>query len=550
MTQQDTPPQGRRIGMVVGGSLSQGVEVKLDESTQVDDVQVGTFVVLRSERKSYLCTVSDIALTSTDDRIRLNPPDVADPFVAQVMKGTAAYGSLTVAPRLTLPAVAGDDSVHPEPARSIPPHFTPVYTASERDIQMVFGEEGDRHFWIGNPLDMETKVCLDMEELVRRSSGIFGKSGTGKTFLTRLLLTGILQRDVASALVFDMQSEYGWQGPREGGGYVKGLKQLFGSKVAVFSLDEEHSRRRGLTPDCVLQVGYDEIEPEDIELLRETLGLSDVAAAAAYDLRRRFGKGWLGEFVEMEGRDAVFDLANSLGVHPQALGSLHNRLSRLKRFGFMQPKAQDDSVQRILSYLDRGMHVVLEFGRYGRDLTAYVLVSNLLTRRIHGWYVVRKEESEGGAGKEPRPLVIVIEEAHRFLSPQVASQTIFGNIAREMRKYNVTLMVIDQRPSAIDAEVMSQIGTKVTCLLDNERDVDSVLSGVSGGRELRAVLSRLETTQQALIFGHAVPMPVAVRVREYGSAASYSALSSRAGAPTTAADASARDREIEELFGA
>ena len=104
---------------------------------------------------------------------------------------------------------------------------------------------------------------------------------------------------------------------------------------------------------------------------------------------------------------------------------------------------------------------------------------------------------------------------------EVSGQTIFGTIAREMRKYNVTLLVIDQRPSGIDDEVMSQIGTKITFPLDNERDVDSVLAGVSGRSELKSVLSRLESKQQALIFGHAVPMPVVVRTREYGSAESY-----------------------------
>ena len=90
-----------------------------------------------------------------------------------------------------------------------------------------------------------------------------------------------------------------------------------------------------------------------------------------------------------------------------------------------------------------------------------------------------------------------------------------------MRKYNVTLLIIDQRPSGIDDEVMSQIGTKITCLLDNERDIDSVLAGISGKNELRSVLARLESKQQALIFGHAVPMPVVVKTREYGSAESY-----------------------------
>jgi hypothetical protein len=45
--------------------------------------------------------------------------------------------------------------------------------------------------------------------------------------------------------------------------------------------------------------------------------------------------------------------------------------------------------------------------------------------------------------------------------------------------------------------------------------------GVSGKNELKSVLAKLETKQQALIFGHAVPMPVVVRTRDYGTAESY-----------------------------
>ena len=75
---------------------------------------------------------------------------------------------------------------------------------------------------------------------------------------------------------------------------------------------------------------------------------------------------------------------------------------------------------------------------------------------------------------------------------------------------------MEQRPSGIDDEVMSQIGTRVTCLLDNESDIRAVFSGVSGASALREVLARLDTQQQALIMGHAVPMPVVIRTRDYG----------------------------------
>ena len=160
------------------------------------------------------------------------------------------------------------------------------------------------------------------------------------------------------------------------------------------------------------------------------------------------------------------------------------------------------------------MNVVLEFG-HQRSMLAYMLVANILTRRIHELYVKRSEKALGGTRENNIPLVIVIEEAHKFLSPDMSRQTIFGMIAREMRKYNVTLLVVDQRPSGIDPEVHSQLGTKIVALLTEEKDIESVLSGVNNARMLRNVLASLDTKQQAIILGHAVPMPVVIRTRTY-----------------------------------
>jgi DNA helicase HerA-like ATPase len=140
-----------------------------------------------------------------------------------------------------------------------------------------------------------------------------------------------------------------------------------------------------------------------------------------------------------------------------------------------------------------------------------------MTRRIHGSYVRKAEKflQSKNPCDRPRPLVITIEEAHRFLDPATVRQTIFGIIAREMRKYFVTLLVVDQRPSGIDNEVMSQIGTRITALLNDDKDIEAIFTGVSGGQSLRSVLAKLDSKQQALILGHAVPMPVVVRTRPY-----------------------------------
>jgi len=532
-----------RLGVVVSGSLDRGVEVKLDGAVSVEDMVVGRYVTIEGQKQRFFGMITDISLGVIDQKLTLTPPDVSDPFMAEVLSGTSTYGTLHVLPMLTISSDVASLIEGPQPVKTVPSHFSVVNLASQPDVELVFGGEDEKRFYVGTPLDMETKICLDLPELVKRSNGIFGKSGTGKTFLTRILLIGMLQKSAAVNLIFDMHNEYGWAGTSEGGRSVKALKQLFPSKVAVFTLDEESSRRRKVSTDFVVRIGYDEIEPEDMVLLRQTLNLTEPAVEAIYQLRRRFGKNWLQQASDLPDSEETSELLKELSIHESTFQNLRRGLATVRRLPFIEPHAPDNPVKRILDYLDRGINVVLEFGRF-TDITAYILVANLLTRRIHAQYRDRTEKAMGEDVAKPAPLVITIEEAHRFLNPELASQTIFGTIAREMRKYNVTLLVIDQRPSGIDAEVMSQMGTKITCLLDNERDIDSVLAGVSGKSALKSVLARLESRQQALIFGHAVPMPVVIRTREYGSAQSYQEF-----IPTDRSEIKGQaEKDIEELW--
>ena len=553
------PGGPRRLGMVVGGSLSHGLEVRLDGAggASVEDIAVGSFVTVQGRRRRYFGVVTDLALCAVDNSLRHFPPDAPDGFAAAVMAGTMAYGQMSVMPNMAAPPEAGSGSGVPEAAKTIPEHFAPVFAASQADIDAVFRAPGAGAFALGAPQGMETAaIRLDLSALASRSVGVFGASGSGKTFLARMLLAGLVRQGEAVSLVFDMESEYGWRGQdNDRRRQVKGLKQLFPSRVVTFTLDEESSRRRGVAPDGVVRIGYDEIEPADIEVLRQLLNLSEVAAAISWNLEKRYGRDrWLREFLALNAV-AVGDLAEEIGVNLSALQTLHRRLSAWGRFGFLADRGSGGGTAGgIIEHLERGSHVVLEFGKYGRSETAYVLVSNLLTRRIHETWVRRKELSDGGQGAEPRPLVIFIEEAHKFLTPDVAAQTIFGAIARELRKYNVTLMIVDQRPSGIDSEVMSQLGTRLSCALNDDRDLNAVLMGTRDAGQLRNVLAHLDSKQQALVFGHAVPMPVVVRPRDY-DASFYAEMALPAGAAAAAGaallsetDAERMQREIDELF--
>lgn len=519
---QKTPSvAAQEVGQIISGSLAEGLRMKLHPGQSVEDVRAGRFVVVDGEKHRFFSMITDVELSTSSPGLLHDPPGKENSLMRRILSGTTAYGTVSLRPMLMVPRSAGEADLLP--VKTIPGHFSSVYTATSADVSRIFGDESTdvKYFNVGTPLDMDTPVCLNLDRFVERSNGIFGKSGTGKTFLTRIVLCGIIKNQTAVNLVFDMHSEYGWKGTVEGErAEVRGLKQYFGDRVAVFTLDPESSRRRGSPIDIEVQIPYSQVTPEDIVLLQYELNLTPTASETSHILAERLGEQrWLSSLMRMDA-DAAEEFSRTNNVHPAALSALQRKLRVLTES--CRPFLIDDSdrqvdvdaVKQIMSYLEDGKNVVLEFGQHTQPLR-YMLVANILTRRIHDNYVRRIEASLGSDKPKPIPLVITVEEAHKFLNPALASQTIFGTIAREMRKYNVTLLVVDQRPSGIDPEVLSQVGTRITCLLNDERDIDAVLTGVSGASSLRGVLASLDSKQQALVLGHAVPMPVVIRTRDY-----------------------------------
>jgi DNA helicase HerA-like ATPase len=227
---QETP-----LGSVIQGSLSQGLEVRLHPDVSVEEMRVGKFLVVQGVRSRFFCLLTDVSLGTANPRILANPPRLEDTLMREVLAGSGTYGTIELAPMLMFTPIEGqrwgeaiahsngnglasyevqsNAEVELQPVKTIPAHFSQVFDASESDFRTVFGWEDDPHrrnFSIGQPLDMEVPVCLDLDRFVERSNGVFGKSGTGKSFLTRLLISGIIRKQAAVNLMFDMHSEYGW----------------------------------------------------------------------------------------------------------------------------------------------------------------------------------------------------------------------------------------------------------------------------------------------------------------------------------------------------
>jgi hypothetical protein len=532
------------IGYLVGGGLKENLRVRL--TVDALDVQEGGFVVVESGNWQFYGLVTDLQLGATDPRFADERLDGRiHPDIARLLYGQTLYTNLEVLPALMLergpdlmsPDYADWRAAHPEdprplPIKTIPPHHSPVRLASPGDIAEIYGDsEKEGNFVIGYTREQGHPVCIDLKKLVQRSSGVFGATGTGKSFLTRIVLAGLMHADVAAVMVLDMHNEYGYDDKASDTNQtVVGLKSKFPAKVRMVGLGRG-AQIRGKAPDFNLEVAMSDITPADIEMLARELNLRETTPTTLYALQQTFGKDWFQRFSEMNREevevedergkikrvphpDSVAAWAIAHGVNQMAAEGLQDKLRRLFGREYIVEQPAADTVGEIIRTLEAGKHVILSFGHFESDLD-YLLVSNLLTRRIRDAWEARTNQFRSTGHDEPRPLVIVVEEAHKLLNREMAAQTTFSTIARELRKYYVTLLIIDQRPSQIYDEVMSQLGTRISGWLGDEDDIHAVLSGLAGREALRGMLARLQPKEEVLLLGWGVPMPLPVRSRRY-----------------------------------
>ena len=113
-------------------------------------------------------------------------------------------------------------------------------------------------------------------------------------------------------------------------------------------------------------------------------------------------------------------------------------------------------------------------------------------------------------GGRERPLLMVLEEAHAYLSKENSgsASAAVRRIAKEGRKYGVGMMIVSQRPVEIDSTILSQCGTIFALRLSNETDRGHVISAASDNLQGLFEMLPVLRTGEAIIVGEAVSLPV------------------------------------------
>ena len=122
-----------------------------------------------------------------------------------------------------------------------------------------------------------------------------------------------------------------------------------------------------------------------------------------------------------------------------------------------------------------------------------------------------REKTEGGI---QRPLLVVMEEAHRYLSDRFdgTASEIVQRIVKEGRKYGVGAMVVSQRPSEVNETVLSQCGTFFAMRLSNPSDRSRVQGTLPDGLVGLLDVLPILRTGEAIVTGEAAKLPMRCRI--------------------------------------
>ncbi|MHA2053942.1 MAG: ATP-binding protein [Candidatus Hodarchaeales archaeon] len=483
------------LGEVISGAVSSSIQLKL--RTDIEEVKIGFPAIIEGKKYDFFSIISDLQFpTSNAVTMLANADKLRNTIPMETITTSRGRAFYSIAD-LQCVCMIDKTSLKTYQFETIPPYFSTGRLASKVDVERVYTTELPEHSQsIGTLRGVEEfEIPIDFEKLVQVPFGVFGRTHSGKTFLNKIILGNIIFTETAKVLVFDMQSEYGWRSRAD---KSPGLKFFFENQVILYGLDPKTTSNL----DEELKIGIDEITPEDLIVAFQDLSSAMVDAIYEIDRRRTKSQNLI-EAIQ----SAVSADPNPLRANRGTLNALSRRILRLDRLSFVVEPGKG-TLDALINYIKNQKNIVIDFGKFGGDFFAYIFVANLISRRLYERYSEMVELDE-----YPR-LIVLLEEAHKFLDPKISRNTIFDRLAREMRKFNLVLALVDQRPSKIDSEILSQLANRFILSLTDPNDILRALTGPVDPSAWKAIV-RAMPPRTVLMFGDAIRAPTAMDVLEY-----------------------------------
>lgn len=390
----------------------------------------------------------------------------------------------------------------------------PVWLADEADIACVYACSAPS-VRIGHIYQsQQVPANLITDEFLAKHFAILGSTGSGKSCSTALILHAILDAHPAGhVIMFDPHAEY---------------SNAFTDRAEIFDSSNL------ILPHWLLNLEElaefltaDDSESRQVELnilkkaLKTCRELQSEKTASNPLLDNQLSEITVDSPVPYELTDLIRQLNNDMGAlsssskvwpYLQILSRLESLMGD-SRYAFMfSRKGHHDQLQEILQSVLRmpvsGKPIsIMDLSGLPSEVVDVVI--SVLTRLIFD-YALWTQHS-------PRtPILLVCEEAHRYLPGDESTgfaptRRALGRIAKEGRKYGVSLGLITQRPSELSATTLSQCGTLISLRMSNESDQKFIGRALpNSAASLLEVLPALRP-QEAIIAGQGVTVPMRVR---------------------------------------
>ena len=536
---------GATVSVRRAESLASGIAIIGGQTYRV--AQVGSFVRIPQGYVDLYGVVSEVGVSAAPERL----PEAtlhAESWVTVQLVGESVAASFER-------GITQYPSVNDE-----------VHIVTEADLRVLYGTPGRHTVAIGTLASAEgMTVGIDLDKMVTRHSAVVGSTGSGKSTTVASILRSIAASDTdsdevsfesARIVVFDIHGEYVKAlrdvgrafridaGPHETDLYVPYwamdprdiLSFLIGpldDRQMTHILEKIVELKAGSIANMHFEAVTTDTLTVDIpipySLKRLWFELLDpeirTVTTAGGDVRAIIDEGNPETLTppryQPHGPGAVGPFINNIGVLGirRQLAHLRTRLlDRQYNFLLHPGDYEPNSEGLVRRDLDGLLEDWLGHSRLITilDLSAVpsvVLVRLLgsLLRIIYDALYWGRSKSEGGI---ERPLLFVMEEAHRYLGREGdrACSEIVSRIVKEGRKYGIGAMIVSQRPSEIDETILSQIGNFITLRLSNANDRARVRNALpdnlSGVVDMLPVLR----TGEAIIIGEAARLPTRCRV--------------------------------------
>ena len=381
-----------------------------------------------------------------------------------------------------------------------------IYPATSNDLKQIYASDGRTTVQVGKVYPTkDIRAGLYIDAMLGKHFALLGSTGTGKSTSAALILHRICEAaPEGHILMIDPHGEYSAAFKHTGVIYDVSNLQMpywlmnFEEHCEVFLTSSGNERQvdADILAKCLLAA-------RSKNRLAEHLGKITVDAPIPYLLSD------LTTIIQNE--MGKLDKASSSAPYMRVKGKI-DELKADPRYQFMfSGMLVGDTMTEFLSKIfrlpARGKPIsIVDVSGVPSDITATVVA--VLSRLVFDFAIWAREE-------KTRPVLLVCEEAHRYVPNEKNADgssvgKILSRIAKEGRKYGISLGLITQRPSDLAEGVLSQCGTIISMRLNNDRDQAFVKAAMPEGA--RGFLDSIPAlrNRECIICGEGVSIPIRV----------------------------------------